>query len=266
MLNMGRNGVSADREPVKKILLCAPSNAAIDEVAHRLKELRPVPGNPLIKVVRMGAEKSMNIAVKDISLDSLVDQKLNADQNLTGTTPKDTDNEVSLVRSELDAVKKMKEQKATELAAVQNNAERTYALDEDIKKLNNRRITLAQKLDKLKDKQKGQSRNNDAVRRKFRAEVLHEADVICSTLSGAGIDTLDQFDFEMVVIDEAAQAIELSSLIPLKFSCKNCVLVGGNSNLLRAHRQNLTISRSPAATADGSFTGGHFHHFYYFSG
>jgi senataxin len=31
----------------------------------------------------------------------------------------------------------------------------------------------------------------------------------------------------MIIIDEAAQAIELSSLIPLKYDVTRCVMVGG---------------------------------------
>ncbi|KAF7973741.1 hypothetical protein HWV62_14318 [Athelia sp. TMB] len=231
ILNMGRNGVSADREPVKKILLCAPSNAAIDEVSHRLKEIRPASGGSPLNVVRIGTEKSINIAVKDISLDNLVDQKLNADQSARGTAPKDTDNEVTLVRSELEAVRKMKEQKVAELASVQNNAARMIAIEADIKRLTSRRLTLGQQFDRLKDKRKNEFRSLDATRRKYRAEVLNEADVICATLSGAGHESLEQYDFEMVIIDEAAQAIELSSLIPLKFSCKRCVMVGDPQQL-----------------------------------
>jgi len=38
---------------------------------------------------------------------------------------------------------------------------------------------------------------------------------------------LEQLDFEIIVIDEAAQAIELSSLIPLRYHCRSCIMVGG---------------------------------------
>ena len=37
--------------------------------------------------------------------------------------------------------------------------------------------------------------------------------------------------FEIVVIDEAAQAVELSTLIPLRYGCKRCVLVGDPKQL-----------------------------------
>src|ERR1700729_2308657 len=75
VLHAGRGAGPMDREPSKKILLCAPSNAAIDEVAHRIKESWTGSGSPL-KVVRIGNDKSINISVKDISLDHLVEQKL----------------------------------------------------------------------------------------------------------------------------------------------------------------------------------------------
>ena len=59
-----------------RILLCAPSNAAIDEVAFRLK-CSPAAVAGKLNVVRIGAEKAIGDAVKDITLDSLADKKLN---------------------------------------------------------------------------------------------------------------------------------------------------------------------------------------------
>ena len=74
----GRASAVIDRLPKKKILLCAPSNAAIDEVAKRITEgLRDTSGRQLRpSVVRIGTESSINISTKDISLDFIVDQKL----------------------------------------------------------------------------------------------------------------------------------------------------------------------------------------------
>ena len=108
-----------------------------------------------------------------------------------------------------------------------NDIAKVHALEEEIKVLNAQRMALSQKLDGLRDKQKSNNRNMDAARRKYRFEVLSDADIVCSTLSGAGHEQLETFDFEMVIIDEAAQAIELSSLIPLKYRSTRCVMVGG---------------------------------------
>lgn len=211
---------------MKKILLCAPSNAAIDEIANRLKEgyRGPQRKPSSLKVVRVGAEKAIDISVKDISLDSLVEQKING-QNLD--ISKNASSEINVLRGQIEEVKQAKQQKLEELAVVRDNIARTITLEEEIKRLNSRRMVLTQQFDRLKDKQKSDFRTLDATRRRVRAEILLEADVICSTLSGAGHEALEQLDFEMVIIDEAAQSIELSSLIPLKFRCQRCIMVGG---------------------------------------
>ena len=116
---------------------------------------------------------------------------------------------------------------------------KSTALDEEIKRLNYRRVTIIQKLDRLRDQQKSDNRTLDAVRRKLRMDVLTEADVICATLSGSGHDVLEALEFEMIIIDEAAQAIELSSLIPLKYNVTRCVMVGG---VKISHRFELLLS------------------------
>src|ERR1700721_3295608 len=70
-VHAGRNGVPSDKGIAKKILVCAPSNAAIDELAYRLKK----GSRGSSKVVRVGADRSINISVKDISLDTLIENK-----------------------------------------------------------------------------------------------------------------------------------------------------------------------------------------------
>ncbi|KAH9080551.1 SEN1 N terminal-domain-containing protein [Lactarius deliciosus] len=209
----------------KKVLLCAPSNAAIDEIANRLKEGVSGAGRRSVipKVVRVGTDKSINVSVRDISLDNLVDQKLGSNQSARG----DSAGEIAALRSELETVRQSRQQKQTELAELHDNVAKGTALDEEIKRLNYRRVTIIQKLDRLRDQQKSDNRTLDAGRRKFRMEVLAEADVICATLSGSGHDVLEALEFDMIIIDEAAQAIELSSLIPLKYNVTRCVMVGG---------------------------------------
>ncbi|KAI0785263.1 SEN1 N terminal-domain-containing protein [Abortiporus biennis] len=231
-IHAGKVSSAADREPPKKILLCAPSNAAIDEITFRLKEgvsgagVRDV--HP--KVVRVGAVKSINTSVRDVSLDHLIEQKINTDPD--NNRAKETgSNEIALLRAELESVKKSRKDKLEEITNTHDNSARTLALEDEVKRLNKQRVTLTHQLDKLRDKQKSDSRTMDAVYRKFRAQTLVEADVICTTLSGSGHELLEAFDFEMVVIDEAAQAIELSSLIPLKYRCNRCVMVGDPQQL-----------------------------------
>jgi senataxin len=213
-----------------KILICAPSNAAIDEVASRLKD-------KVEHVIRLGAGASINVKVKDISLDALIDEKM-ASTSTSKDALKGVGNQVRDLRAQLDAVKALRQQKEDEFAQIHDNIERSRVLDDEIRKLKQQRTNLTHQMDKLKDQQRDGSRTMDALRRRFRTDVMQEADVICSTLSGAGHDLLEQFDsFEMIIIDEAAQAVELSSLIPLKYRSKRCVMVGGAFSIicLKAH-------------------------------
>ncbi|KAI0648078.1 SEN1 N terminal-domain-containing protein [Trametes meyenii] len=224
-------GRQAERELPKKILLCAPSNAAIDEIAYRLKEGVSGAGHRSEhpKVVRIGALKSMNLSVRDVSMEHLIDQKLNANPELQNS--KEAGTELARVRSELEAVKRHRQQKLDELSTIHDNTANTLELEEEVKRLNRQKAMLTHQLDKVKDKQKSDYRTLDATRRRFRNEVLQEADVICSTLSASAYEYLEPFDFELVIIDEAAQAIELSSLIPMKYRCRTCIMVGDPQQL-----------------------------------
>lgn len=221
----------ADKGTAAKMLICAPSNAAIDEIAYRIKEgyrgSRRLPDDA--KVVRIGTDKAINLSVRDVSLDALVDQKLNG--STSATKEKDLESAVASMRTDLASVKDTRKKKLAVLTNLHDNPTLYKALEEELKKLNSQRINLTRQLDRLKDEKKSESRTLDAIRRKTRRKVLQEADVICSTLSGAGHEILHQFEFETIVIDEAAQAIELSSLIPLKYKCNRCILVGDPQQL-----------------------------------
>ncbi|MCO5558188.1 hypothetical protein L7F22_011767 [Adiantum nelumboides] len=63
---------------VKKILVCAPSNAAIDEIAKRLQtSLKDSNGNQMkINIVRTGRDETINVSVKEISLEALIDKRI----------------------------------------------------------------------------------------------------------------------------------------------------------------------------------------------
>lgn len=59
-------------------------------------------------------------------------------------------------------------------------------------------------------------------RERARMAILEEADIVCSTLSFAGSGTFERMSrpFDVVVIDEAAQAVEPSTLVPLALGCQ----------------------------------------------
>ena len=61
---------------------------------------------------------------------------------------------------------------------------------------------------------------------------MNQASVVCGTLNSTGLSQVkDSSPFQTCVVDEAAQAVELSTLIPLKLGVKQLVLVGDPQQL-----------------------------------
>ncbi|CAD8048209.1 unnamed protein product [Paramecium primaurelia] len=68
---------------------------------------------------------------------------------------------------------------------------------------------------------------------KVKKEILNQAKVIFGTLSSSGSNVLAQSElkFDTVIIDEAAQAVEISTLIPLQYGCRRLILIGDPNQL-----------------------------------
>lgn len=221
--------VGAPKTPAR-LLLCAPSNAAVDEIVKRLKEgIRGADGvvfEP--NIVRIGAFKSINVASQDVFLDELVDRR----SEPRGSN--DSSAKIKSLRSEIDKLKEQRSAKQAELEALSGmNSAQSQALEAELPRLRRALNEKNAAMQEARDNQQQNNRAMDAARDKNRRDVLSEADVICSTLSGAGQDYMAALpiDFETVIIDEAAQSVEPSSLIPLKYGCKRCIMVGGVSSV-----------------------------------
>ena len=224
-----RNGIiplAGDKPTKTKLLVCAPSNAAIDEVCKRLMNGVPSSsgGQHHPTIVRIGIESSVNIAVKSVSLDSLVEARVTSSGG-----GKDGGGDYQRIQADLDEVKRQITAKHDELSKVGAGAndEKRKQLENEYHSLIQRRTQLGHQSSKAKDAARDATRHLEGARRAAKEAILNEADIVCATLSGAGQDSLAQFGFETVIIDEAAQAIEMSCLIPLKYGCKRCIMVGG---------------------------------------
>ncbi|KAG7380514.1 hypothetical protein PHYPSEUDO_007072 [Phytophthora pseudosyringae] len=66
-----------------------------------------------------------------------------------------------------------------------------------------------------------------------RQAIIKNAQIVFCTLSGAGSVAMCEFaqDFDALIVDEAAQAVEASTLIPFKFRPQRVVLVGDHRQL-----------------------------------
>lgn len=223
-------GNNAKRVVNKKLMICAPSNAAVDELVMRLKEgLTTLSGkHEDITIVRLGRSEAINENVKDVTLEELVNAKLKKMAPTGGATDmatlmnqhKQTSQELIQVRDTMDALRG-------------DGKEIPSGLAEEFTRLKRNKQALASQIDTNKDQASSNSREQDVNRRRIQQEVIDSAHIICATLSGSGHEMFQNmsFEFETVIIDEAAQSIELSALIPLKYGCAKCILVGDPKQL-----------------------------------
>ncbi|XVF45709.1 hypothetical protein PTKIN_Ptkin02bG0228300 [Pterospermum kingtungense] len=149
--------VNSSRKYRIRVLVCAPSNSALDEIVFRLLKTGVRDENVRTytpKIVRIGIKPHHSIEA--VSMDYLVNQK----RLLAG------------------------------------------------------------------DKQKQWSKGSDID--SIRAAILDEAVIVFSTLgfSGSAVLAKQNSGFDVVIIDEAAQAVEPAILVPLSSGCKQVFLIG----------------------------------------
>lgn len=227
----GQRGANPDlAAPPKKLLVCAPSNAAVDELVMRLKEgVRTKNGKSYpLNVVRIGRSDAINTQVRDVTMDELVAKKMGGNENdeKKRAAHQEVFKEHQEVSNKLNAARE-KEQSGTA------QGKEASDLRDTIGALAKRKRELGVKIDNIKDSERNAGREAELNRKRAQQAVLDQAHVICATLSGSGHDMFQSLniEFETVIIDEAAQCVELSSLIPLKYGCVKCVMVGDPKQL-----------------------------------
>ncbi len=216
--------------PARKLLVCAPSNAAVDELVMRLKDgVKTKSGREhQINVVRIGRSDAINSQVIDVTMDELVSRRLGIGSNDQKKRERATElfkehERVSARLRELYSQRDGGEVKGKELAELEN----------EIGSTRKRKNELGIKIDNVKDEERNAGREAELNKKRAQQAVLDDAHVICATLSGSGHDMFQSLniEFETVIIDEAAQCVEMSSLIPLKYGCVKCIMVGDPKQL-----------------------------------
>jgi senataxin len=214
----------------KKLLVCAPSNAAVDELVMRLKNgVKTKTGKTYpINVVRIGRSDAINSSVKDVTMDELVNKQIggsNQDQGKRDETSK-------LYQDHKKVSAELKDLYDKRDSGDLKEGERKQ-VEEAIVGVRRRKNDLGTRIDNSKDQERQAGRESELNRKKAQQAVLDKAHVICATLSGSGHDMFQSLniEFETVIIDEAAQCVEMSSLIPLKYGCVKCIMVGDPKQL-----------------------------------
>ncbi|KAK4649494.1 DEAD-box type RNA helicase [Podospora bellae-mahoneyi] len=217
--------------PARKLLVCAPSNAAVDELVLRLKQgVKTMNGtHHKIEVLRLGRTDAINAGVKDVTLDEQVKARMEAVINSSGPSDREQMHKeageikvkLSELRPQLDAAQ------AADDHQLMNKLKREY---DDLMK---RRAHIGARIEADKSSGNTFQREVEIKRRQVQQEILDKAQVLCATLSGSGHEMFKNLnvEFETVIIDEAAQCVELSALIPLKYGCSKCILVGDPKQL-----------------------------------
>lgn len=216
----------------KKLLVCAPSNAAVDELVMRFKEGVKTLNGDLQKpaVVRLGRSDAISMKVRDVTLEELVNEKLNISKSKQSGSGEDIHQIMMAHRATCDEVNVLR---ATMDANKASGQPTSLEHEQNFEILKRKKQQLSNKIDAARDSGDMVARDAEINRRKVQQEILDSAHIICATLSGSGHEMFQNLniEFESVIIDEAAQSIELSALIPLKYGCAKCILVGDPKQL-----------------------------------
>ncbi|KYN05228.1 putative helicase senataxin [Cyphomyrmex costatus] len=209
-----------------RILVCAPSNAAIDEIVKRLLNVRSSLKQKRFNMVRIGRLESMHPLAKDISVSQIAKRHLtNIGKQVT------TDNCIEDLSSLLARINSVK----TELENIQNiHEEKRYSL--------NRQLFETQvKYALMKFNNKSIDNINPKERAKYQRMseniVLQGANIIACTLSSCYTNQMESLfgghkeRISVCIVDEATQSCEAETLIPLMLGVNTLVLVGDPNQL-----------------------------------
>ncbi|EAZ09610.1 hypothetical protein OsI_31894 [Oryza sativa Indica Group] len=268
LINDSQREVPTDRLSKGRVLVCAQSNAAVDELVSRLSEGLYDTDGKLYKpyIVRVGNAKTVHSNSVPFFIDTLVEQRL-ADElkkNNDSKSLSDTESSSSL-RANLEKIvdriryyelrRKLSEVDKTENDSLVPSEYETDEVSDDAigAKLNflyAQKRKVSAELATAHAREKRIADENRFLKHKVRKSILGEAEIVVTTLSGCGGDiysvcsetaSASKFAnfsehalFDVVVIDEAAQALEPATLIPLqllKSKGTKCIMVGDPKQL-----------------------------------
>ncbi|MEO1958210.1 MAG: IGHMBP2 family helicase [Nautiliaceae bacterium] len=198
----------------EKILVTADSNVAVDNLVEKLKDYN---------IVRIGHPAKIESNLMKYSLDV----KIRRDKRYK---------EVEKIIKKIDDLKYLQEKRTKKPTP----SRRRGMSDEEIlelAKLNKgKRGVKAEWIKEMAEWIKIQQKINElyedknSIIKAIMEDILDSADAIFTTNSGAGSEFLEEREFDVVFIDEAAQAMEPSTLIPL-IKAKRAIFAGDDKQL-----------------------------------
>ncbi|KAL3639340.1 hypothetical protein CASFOL_017247 [Castilleja foliolosa] len=235
--------------PKPRMLVCAPSNAATDELLSRVLDRGFIDGEMKVyrpDVARVGVD-SQTRAAQAVSVERRTEQLLMKSRDEVHGWMHNLRNRENQLAQQITCL-----QRELSVAAVSGRVQGSVGVDPDVLMARDQnRDALLQNLAAVvenRDKilvemsrllilegrfRAGSNFNLEEARSNLEASFANEAEVVFTTVSSSGRKLFSRLThgFDMVVIDEAAQASEVGVLPPLALGAARCVLVGDPQQL-----------------------------------
>jgi hypothetical protein len=212
----------------KHILICAPSNYAVDEIILRLMHqglYNEVGERVVPNIVRMGVlNKTKNPEITKVTIEYLAEVEVKSSGAMANTVKREElkmfgGKQLSDLQEQLREVdEKLKEMKMGQVGTSTQFGE----LYEYRGKLAN--VIINRKMERREQKE---------VLEAAMERVMNRAEIICCTLNSSGSEKLERYqhNIEAIIVDEAAQSTEPSNIIPLRFRANKLILIGDPKQL-----------------------------------
>ncbi|KAI3996388.1 hypothetical protein MKX01_026856 [Papaver californicum] len=235
--------------PKPRMLVCAPSNAATDELLSRVLDRGFIDGEMKVyrpDVARVGVDTQTR-AAQAVSVERRTEQLLAKGREEVISWMHQLKAREAQLAQQVAIL-----QRELSVAAVAGRSQGSVGVDPDVLVArDHNRDALLQNLAAVveaRDKvlvemsrlhivegkfRPGSNYNLEDARAKLEASFANEAEIVFTTVSSSGRKIFSRLEhgFDMLVIDEAAQASEVAILPPLALGAARCVLVGDPQQL-----------------------------------
>ncbi|XP_037780251.1 uncharacterized protein LOC119576677 [Penaeus monodon] len=207
-----------------RILLCAPSNAAVDELTLRLIKLKEI--GLSLRLVRVGVRESISSELREYTLDAFVQRQvkieLSTPKNLS--TRQEWERKRYMVKQAADALEKARKEN--------RNKEEIKAMETRLNELVRGKTEFERSFHSQPN-----SQERYKLQQKWQEQFLLGAEVITVTLGGCVSGVMQEVlgklphAFTCCIIDEAGQCKETETWLPLLYGVRKLVLVGDHKQL-----------------------------------
>ena len=226
-----------------KLLIWSPSNGGCYELVRKISDIRRSNKSYLktlcnrdIKIIRLGRNESIHMDSGEFNLDTLSKKKC---EELICKTQAEKTTSLNDQYKNFKNIEKMLDSK------IKIGKTTAGISEKQIKELEAQKVDLCKRKEKFEQQLKknwGQIPQNVRYKQEQQAKemILREADIIVCTLNFCGNSLLDCLTADknkgkslvnLLIIDEAAQSLEVDSLIPLRFGCNKIIQVGDPEQL-----------------------------------